>query len=105
MHAAAADADPWSSGNALEYQLQLAVPAEDLRARSLRGLQRVQTRVATVLGLADIVVAALEPRGWRVVAIRFDHEVAVVLARRATAAQVAGDLLRLPECVRAALGD
>jgi hypothetical protein len=92
-------------GTTFEFQLQLAVPAEELhQSYSLPDLRRLRSRVDYILSLAAEVSDLLEPRGWRILAVRFDHEVCVILSREATAAAVVGDLAQLPRAVRASIG-
>lgn len=88
-----------------EFQLQLAVPAEELvQAYSPRDLRRLRSEVDQTLSVAAEVSDLLEPRGWRILSIRFDHEVCVILSRETTAAAVVGDLACLPRAVRASIG-
>ena len=91
---------------ALEFQLQFVVPAEDLQpGYSHHDLQRLRSRVEAVLAQADAVLSVLEPRGWRLLATRFDDEVSVVLHKHATAGEVVRDLSRLPSSAQARIGN
>ena len=86
-----------ASGSAIEFQLQVAVPAEDLHCScSSRELRRLASRVHSALTCATELATVLEPRGWCVRTIRFDDEIAVVLVKRARAQEVVADLAALP---------
>ena len=90
---------------AIEFQLQFVVPAEELQSgRSRHDLQRLRGRVEAVLAQADAVLTVLEPRGWDILATRFDDEVSVVLHKHATANEVVRDLSRLPSSAQARIG-
>ena len=93
------------SRQAIEFQVQIAVPAEELRGGdSFGGLNRIRYRVEDALALATTVCGVLEPRGWRVTTVRFEEEVCITLARHATAELVARDLANLPGEVRERIG-
>jgi hypothetical protein len=96
---------PLASDEVLDVQLQVALAAEDLGPRnSLRELRRIIVRVQDVLDVADVCLTLLEPHGWQLLAVRFDDEVAVILRRHATAAQVVAELDDLPGNIRNAIG-
>ena len=88
---------PLAPDKVLDVQLQVALAAEDLGPRhSLRELRRIIVRVQDVLDVADVTLTLLEPHGWQLLAVRFDDEVAVILRRHATAAQVVAELDACP---------
>jgi hypothetical protein len=94
------------SRRAIEFQVQIAVPAEDLRCgHSSRDLNRIQRRVEDVFMLAQTVCRALEPNGWRLLTVRFEDEVCVTLVRHATAEVVRNELAQLPSSILAQVGD
>ena len=94
------------SRQAIEFQLQIAVPAEELRGGDSFGdLNRIRCRVEDVFLLAQTVCHALEPDGWRLLTVRFEEEVCVTLVRRATADVVRSELAQLPSSVLAQVGD
>jgi hypothetical protein len=89
----------------LAFQLQVALCAEDLNARnSLLELRRVIVRVEDVLNLADVTLTLLAPRGWHLVAVRFDGDVAIIMGREARLREVEDDLAALPGGVAASIG-
>ncbi len=91
---------------ALDFELQFAVPAEELECGvSSRDLRRISRRVETVLALATQVYMLLEPRGWRLLTVRFEEEVCVILAKQASAEMVAQDLAHVPESVLGDIGE
>jgi hypothetical protein len=93
-------------GPAIEFQLQIAVPAEELRCGySSRDLNRIRCRVEDVFFLATTVCHVLEPRGWRLLTVRFDEEICVTLVRHATADVVRTELAQLPSNVLAQMSD
>jgi hypothetical protein len=95
-----------ASRPAVEFQVQIAVPAEELRgAGSFGDLNRIRCRVMDVFMLAQTVCHALEPNGWRLLTVRFDDEVCVTLVRLATADKVRNELAQLPSSVLAQVGD
>lgn len=94
-----------SRPTAFEFQLQFAVPAEDLRCVRPYDLRRMKQRVEMVLALAAEACEMLEPLGWRLLTVRFEEEVCVVLTRLTTAEDVRRDLERLPASVLASIGD
>jgi len=97
-------AHDWSE-RVLGFQLQVVLCAEELGPRnSLLELRRTIVKVEDVLNLADVIATVLAARGWKIQAVRFDDEVAVILGRDATAGEVEADLASLPEDVRAAIG-
>jgi hypothetical protein len=90
----------------LDFQLQVALSSEDLGPRnSLRELRRTIVRVEEVLDVADVTLTLLEPRGWQLVAIRFDDELAVIIGRHARPAEVVSDLALLPTQIRRTIGE
>ena len=94
------------SRQAIEFQLQIAVPAEELRGGDSFGdLNRIRCRLMDVFLLAQTVCHALEPNGWRLLTVRFEEEVCVTLVRRATADAVRSELALLPSSVLALVGD
>lgn len=96
---------PLRPDEALDFQLQVALAAEDLGPRnSLRELRRTIVRVQDILDVADVTFTLLEPRGWRLMAVRFDDDVAVILRRFATPAQVVAELHALPDEIRRSVG-
>lgn len=90
---------------AFEFQLQFAIPAEELRCVRSHDVRRMKQRVEVVLALAADVCEMLEPLGWRLLTARFEEEVCVVLTRLTTADHVRRDLERLPARVLASIGD
>ena len=96
---------PLAPDEVLDVQLQVALAAEELGPRnSLRELRRIIVRVQDVLDVADVTLTLLEPLGWQLLAVRFDDEVAVILRRHATAAQVVAELDDLPATIRNSIG-
>jgi hypothetical protein len=95
-----------STLRAFEFQLQCAVPAEDLRCgQSVLEFHRMRRRVETALALATDMCMLLEPRGWRLLAVRFEEEVCVVLSKIATADVIRHDIADLPASVLAEIGN
>jgi hypothetical protein len=95
-----------TSRHAVEFQVQIAVPAEELRCGASSGdLKRIQSRVEAVFLLARTVCRALEPNGWRVLTVRFEEEVCVTLVRHATADVVRNELAQLPSSILSQVGD
>lgn len=88
-----------------EFQLQFAVSAEELRCAQSHDVRRMQHRIDAVLALAADAGEMLEPHGWRLLPVRFEEEVSVVLTRHTTAEDVRHDLERLPSNVLANIGD
>lgn len=90
---------------AFEFQLQFAIPAEELRCVRSRDVRRMKQRVEVVLALAADVCELLEPLGWRLLTVRFEEEVCVVLTRVTTAEDVRRNLEQLPTSVLANIGE
>jgi hypothetical protein len=91
---------------ALDFQLQVALSSEDLGPRnSLRELRRTIVRVEDALDVADVTLTLLEPRGWQLIAFRFDDELAIIIGRHARPAEVMSDLAVLPTHIRRTIGD
>jgi hypothetical protein len=92
--------------HAVEFQMQIAVPAEELRGGgSFRDLQKICSRIEDAFTLAMSVCRVLEPRGWRLLAVRFEEEICITLVRRTTAELVRNDLAQLPRSILALTGD
>jgi hypothetical protein len=89
----------------IEFQLQVAVPAEELEpGQTVHDLRRLAWRVESILGLATEMLSCLEPLGWRMLSVRFDGDVAIILTKHAMASVVLQDLKALPRVAQASIG-